>query len=70
MSFCLLYLQGSSFSARDLVRALLVSLSGGSAMPQQVRFCGSQGGHTGAFSCLGSPLIIHSCRLRSMSLLI
>lgn len=33
-------LQGTSFSARDLVRALLASLTCGSAIPQQVRNTG------------------------------
>jgi len=35
--------QGSSLSARDLVRALLVALTGGSAIPQQVRCCAAVG---------------------------
>jgi hypothetical protein len=32
-------LQGSSLTARDLIRALVASLTGGSAIPQQVCAC-------------------------------
>lgn len=35
----LVLLQGSSLAARDVIRALLASLTGGSAIPQQVRVC-------------------------------
>jgi hypothetical protein len=33
----LVWLQGSALAARELIRALLASLTGGSAIPQQVR---------------------------------